>query len=126
MPGAKIRFHPNGGLSNGSYTTPQYYLDNEGYSRTTIEVTVEGSMDLIPVDTLFRPDDAAYLGDNWRINHPKTGTKIGSTSINIHQNYATTYPETTITLYAQWKWDPDEIIHISYFKDASGTILHQT
>lgn len=125
MPGAKVRFHPNGGGGGRYFWDPCYYLDDEGYSEAPFEVTVEGPMDLWDVDTLFYRE--GYIGAelNWRVNHPTTGTAINYTSIDLHNDYAVTYPETTITLYAQWTQDLNKTFSITYLQDASGLIKGQ-
>ena len=96
MPGAKVRFHPNGGTGTDSYG-----LTSEGYSVATNTVS-EGTMNLWNVNSIFKRDGYTGATDAsaWRLDHPSSGTLINQASVDLHTNYPVYFPNTTITLYA--------------------------
>jgi hypothetical protein len=95
MPAAKIRFHPNGG------TMVSGTVDSEGfYTISNKAEIIESTMDLSELVSR-----SGYVQTSWRISHIN-GTEIKSdsfNSVNLHTNYAVTFPETEIRLIAEWQ-----------------------
>lgn len=110
MPGAKVRFHPNGGTGTNSYG-----LTSEGYSVATNTVS-EGTMNLWNVNSIFKRDGYTGATDAsaWRLDHPHSGALINQASVDLHTNYPVYFPNTTITLYAQWIYDTSTEFTITY------------
>lgn len=118
MPAAKIRFHPNGG------TMVSGTVDSEGfYTITDKAEIIESTMDLSELVSR-----SGYVQTSWRISHIN-GTEIKSdsfSSVNLHTNYAVTFPETEIRLIAEWQDARIGKTYTIYYRSQGKQVATQT
>lgn len=96
MPGAKIRFCPNGGtLSSGS-------IDTEGFFQVSnLNEATASEMNLTPASNLLSRSGFTQIA--WRVGSLKGAQITSWTSVNFNTSNAIIYPETEIRLIAEWK-----------------------